>query len=57
MWELLTETREENGMKLVTWSEMGRKGLYEHREIVCKLLQSYGYKIQKTSKGIELRKK
>lgn len=54
---LLTETKEENGERLLTWQQLGRRGLYQHREIVGKLLKSYGYNLEKHPDGIKVKRK
>ena len=54
LWQLLTETEEKNGRRLITWQEMGRRGLYKYREIVIKLIRSYGAKVKATPEGLEI---
>lgn len=51
---LLSETKEEKGVKLFTWSEIGKLGLYEHRKVVVNLLKRCKYKVNQTKEGLEV---
>jgi len=54
---LLSESKEESGVRLITWSKIGLVGLYEHRKQVLNLLKRSNYVVNQTSEGIEISKK
>lgn len=54
LWQLLTETEKRNGKRLLTWQQLGRRGLYNYRDIVVKLLRSYGATVKATPEGLEI---
>lgn len=54
---LLSETKEESGVRLITWSKIGLAGLYDHRKQVVNLLKRSNYVVNQTSEGIEIAKK